>query len=86
MHRLPRAVFRPPCSHATAPLTRPLPRTVSRTGPSLPTIYLAKRNREPAENARIPGAADQTVQMDATYSQQDGWIRVVALFTNLAGG
>jgi hypothetical protein len=47
---------------------------------------LTERNRETAENARIPGAAGQTVQMDATYSRQDGWIRVVAQFTNLGGG
>ena len=31
-------------------------------------------------------AAGQTVQMDATYSQQDGLIRVVAQFTSLGGG
>jgi len=31
-------------------------------------------------------ANGQTVQMDATYSRQDGWIRVVAQFTNMTGG
>ena len=31
-------------------------------------------------------AAGGTIQMDATYSQQGGWIRVVAQLTNLGGG